>query len=65
MLKLRHAPKHACPDLLVRLLAVRGRDHFDVTQPTEATLIFQKDDPSGINVLAEHPVAVVLLPSGE
>ncbi|MCZ4298526.1 hypothetical protein [Henriciella marina] len=46
-------------------LPFEGEITFDVTQPTEATLIFQKDDPSGINVLAEHPVAVVLLPSGE
>jgi hypothetical protein len=36
---------------------------FDVTEPTEATLIFQEDDPSGMNEPAEHPVAVVLLPS--
>ncbi|RIJ25815.1 hypothetical protein D1224_01460 [Henriciella barbarensis] len=38
---------------------------FNVAEPTEATLIFQEDDPSGMNVPAEHPVAVVLVPSGE
>ena len=40
-----------------------GEITFDVTQPTEATLIFQEDDPSGMKVPAEHPVAVVLVPS--
>lgn len=42
-----------------------GEITFTVTEPTEATLIFQEDDPSGMNVPAEHPVAVVLVPSGE
>lgn len=40
-----------------------GEITFNVTEPTEATLIFQEDDPSGMNVPAEHPVAVVLVPS--
>ena len=40
-----------------------GEIRFEVTEPTEATLVFQEDDPSGMKMPAEHPVAVVLLPS--
>lgn len=40
-----------------------GEITFNVTEPTEATLIFQEDDPSGMNVPAERQVAVTLLPT--
>lgn len=40
-----------------------GEVTFNVTEPTEATLIFQEDDPSGMNVPAERQVAVTLLPT--
>ena len=41
----------------------KGEIRFEVTEPTEATLIFQEDDPSGMKVPAEHPVPLVLLPA--
>ena len=40
-----------------------GEITFNVTEPTDATLIFQEDDPSGMNVPAERQVAVTLLPT--
>lgn len=43
-------------------VAFQGQIEFDVSEATEATLILQEDDPSGMKVPAEKKVALTLLP---
>ncbi|WP_169711674.1 Gmad2 immunoglobulin-like domain-containing protein [Henriciella litoralis] len=40
----------------------KGEIEFDVSEATEATLILQADDPSGMKVPVEKKVALTLLP---
>lgn len=40
----------------------KGEITFDVSEATEATLILQEDDPSGMKVPMEKKVALTLLP---
>ena len=44
-------------------VAFEGQIAFDVSEATEATLILQEDDPSGMKVPAEKKVALTLVPS--
>ncbi len=44
-------------------VAFKGTITFDVSEATEATLILQEDDPSGMKVPAEKKVALTLVPA--